>query len=94
MTRKFAVILAGDDRTYHDRVGAYLRSRSAWWHWSPGVWLIKLNAPSNSTRLRDEISKFAPGVDFVVLEINSTLWAGLGPDEWKTWFTTIWESPE
>jgi hypothetical protein len=79
--RKRFVVLAGPlDEVASNKITKLFRGEFGWWHWIDGAWLLTDAKGHNTvTTIRERIKAEVPGIRILVLDADSSAWAGSGP---------------
>jgi hypothetical protein len=91
---KFIVAISGGNRFIRNAITNHVKTRFAYWHWMPDLWLLKTDRPVNAEQIRDAMMKLAPGVNVFVTPVASPPdgmnWAMYAPEEWGEWLNKNW----
>jgi hypothetical protein len=95
--KHFVVAMADMDDKQSLEVTNIFKDKVGWWHWINNFWLvIDTRDQLSCVSIRDELSKVAPGVRKIVLEVEPVTWAGAGPstppNDMFDWIKKSWET--
>ncbi|MCH9006242.1 MAG: hypothetical protein IH838_13265, partial [Proteobacteria bacterium] len=87
MKRRFVLAIDNATKEQQNVVTNYFMNQMGYWHWFSDAWLLTDSEGLwNVASIRDKVQELLPGVDMIVLRVESdTDWAGFGQTDKFKW---------
>ncbi|MES1934325.1 hypothetical protein T35B1_17051 [Salinisphaera shabanensis T35B1] len=93
MKNRFILVVDDATKEQRDEITRFFKEQqTGYWHWFKDTWLITdISQRWNSVSLRDAIQRLVPGVNTLILKVESgTDWAAFGRKEQFEWLHKTW----